>query len=216
VARQVYRVRYGPFGPCLAHTVDIPSWLGRDEALALAASAFALPPNAVVVEIGSFLGKSSIVLAAARRKAGSGTVHCIDPFDASGDTFSVAAYREIADADARPLRRRFQANIARAGLTEWVETHDGTAASVADGWTAPIDMLFLDGDQSPDGARAAYDAWLPFLKVGGLIALHNSTERSHYAPGHDGNHRLAVHVVRPPQYGEIRGVESTTIARRRS
>ncbi len=84
-------------------------------------------------------------------------------------------------------------------IDRYVEVHEGTAASVAAGWAIPIDMLFLDGDQSPDGARLAYDVWAPFLKIGGIIALHNSTQRK-YAPGHDGHHLLAVHVVRPPQY----------------
>jgi predicted O-methyltransferase YrrM len=215
LARQVYRARYGPFGPYLVDTAAIPSWLGRAEALALAASCFSLSRDAVVVEIGSFLGKSAIMLAGARKQAGSGTVHCVDPFDASGDAFSVPVYREIAVGDARSLRERFEANIARAGLTGWVEAHEGTAASVAAGWTAPIDMLFVDGDQSPDGARLAYDSWSPFLKAGGLIALHNSVERV-YAPGHDGIHLLAVHRVRPPQYGDIHEVDTTTFARKRS
>ena len=212
-ARQLYRVRYGRLGPYLGYGFTIPSWLGRQEGLALASACYTLPSNAVVVEIGSFLGKSAIMLAGARKARSSGRVHCIDPFDASGDAFSVPAYRAIADADPRPLRARFQANIARAGLTDWVVVHEGTAATVAAAWTEPIDMLFLDGDQSPEGARLAYDAWEPFLKVGGLIALHNSNDRS-YAPGHEGIRLLATGIVRPPRYDDIRCVESTTFARR--
>jgi MMP 1-O-methyltransferase len=215
VARLVYRARYGPFGPYLADAFSIPGWVDREEGLALAQACYALPSDAVVVEIGSFLGKSAILLAGARKRRGSGSVHCIDPFDASGDPFSIPVYRGVANADARPLRQRFQANIARAGLTGWVEVHQGTAASVAAGWTVPIDMLFLDGDQSPDGARLAYDSWAPFLKTGGVIALHNSNERA-YAQGHDGHHLLAVHVVRPPQYDDVRCVGTTTFAFRLS
>jgi predicted O-methyltransferase YrrM len=215
VARKLYRARYGPLGPYLAHASSIPSWLGRQEGLALAYSCLELPSNAVVVEIGSFLGKSAILLAGSRKRCGTGKVHCIDPFDASGDAFSIPAYRVVANADVRPLRQRFRANIARAGLSDWVEVHEGTAASVAAGWTEPIDMLFLDGDQSPDGARLAYDVWAPFLKAGGIIALHNSTERA-YAPGHDGIRLLAVDLVRPPRYSEVRCVDTTTFARKQS
>ena len=213
IARQFYRMRYGPLGPYLAYGYRIPSWLGRQEGLALASACSSLPPDAVVVEIGTFLGKSAIMLAGARKARGSGRVHCIDPFDASGDVFSVPFYRTIADADARPLRARFQANIARAGLVDWVVVHEGTAAAVAVAWTEPIDMLFLDGDQSPAGARLAYDAWEPFLKVGGIVALHNSNDRP-YAPGHEGIRLLATGMLRPPQYADIHCVESTTFARR--
>ena len=213
VARQLYRVRYGPFGPYLAYGFSIPSWLGRQEALALASACYTFPSNAVVVEIGSFLGNSAIVLAGARKMRGSGRVHCIDPFDASGDAFSVSAYRAIAGADLRPLRARFQANITRAGLTDWVVVHEGTAATVGAAWTEPIDMLFLDGDQSPEGASLAYDVWARFLKLGGLIAVHNSNERV-YASGHDGMRLLATRLLRPPQYVDVRCVETTTFARR--
>jgi MMP 1-O-methyltransferase len=206
-------VRYGPFVPYLADAFAVPSWLGRQEALALASACYTLPSNAVVVEIGSFLGKSAILLAGARKERRSGRVHCIDPFDGSGDAFSVPAYRAVADADARPLRERFQANIARAGLTDWVEVHEGTAASVAAGWTEPIDLLFMDGDQSPDGARQAYETWARFLKPGGIIALHNSNERT-YVPGHDGLRLLAVHTVRSPQYCDVVCVDTTTFARK--
>jgi predicted O-methyltransferase YrrM len=213
VAQWLYRLRYGPLGRYAAHAFSVPSWLGHQEGLALASACYALPPNAIVIEVGSFLGGSAILLAGARRERGNGRIHCIDPFDASGDAFSVSAYRAIADADGRPLRKRFEANIARAGLTDWVEVHAGTAVSVASAWTQPIDMLFLDGDQSPEGAQLAYDSWVPFLKVGGVIALHNSNDRE-YAPGHDGLRHLAVQIVRPPRYGDVRCIDTTTFARR--
>jgi predicted O-methyltransferase YrrM len=213
LARLLYRVRYGLFGPDLARAASIPTWLGHQESLALASSSYALPVNAVVVEIGSFLGKSAIILASARKKRGSGRVHCVDPFDASGDAFSVSAYRAIAEADPRPLRARFQANIERAGLADWVIVHEGTAATIAAAWTEPIDMLFLDGDQSPDGARLAYDAWAPFLKVGGIVAVHNSDERV-YAPSHDGMYLLASRMLHPPRYADVHCIDTTTFARR--
>lgn len=213
LARQLYSARYGPLGAYLGYAFAIPSWLGRQESLALASASYTLPPNSVIVEIGSFLGKSAIMLAGARKARGNGRVHCIDPFDASGEAFSVPVYRAIADADRRPLRARFDANIARARLNDWVVVHEGTAATVAAAWTEPIDMLFFDGDQSPEGARLAYDAWEPFLRVGGVIALHNSNDRS-YAPGHEGARLLATGMVRPPRYEDIRCIESTTFARR--
>ncbi len=213
VGRLIYRVAYGPVGPYLAYAWPIPGWLGRNEGLALAQVCYDLPTNAVVVEIGSFLGKSAVVFAGARKLRGSGAVHCIDPFDASGDAFSAPVYQSIANKKRLPLRQRFDAHIARAGLNDWVRVHQGTAASVAAGWTQPIDLLFLDGDHSPKGAQLAYNLWAPFLRVGGIVALHNSTERT-YDPSHEGNRLLAKHSIRPPQYGEIVSVDITTLARK--
>jgi hypothetical protein len=39
----------------------------------------------------------------------------------------------------------------------------GTALEVVSQWSRPIDLLLLDGDQSPDGARAAYNAYANML-----------------------------------------------------
>jgi len=89
----------------------------------------------------------------------------------------------------------------------------GRAEEVALGWTASIDMLTLGGGQSPPGAHVAYESWKPFLKRGGIIAVHNSSPRE-YAPTHDGNRRIVVEEIRPPAYTDIRLVVHTTFARR--
>ena len=106
-------------------------------------------------------------------------------------------------------------NIRSAGLEDWIEVHQGHAKEVANGWTASIDMLDLDGDQSPAGARAAYESWWPFLKPGGTIAIHNSSPRE-YDPTHDGHRRIVVEEILPPSYTDIRLVVHTTFARRSS
>lgn len=197
----------------IAYSRQIPGWTSYDEAIALSKISYGLRPNAVVVELGSFLGGSAVLFAGARKLRGSGIVHCVDPFDTSGDVYSIPFYRAIAQAQKVSLRRRFDENIHSAGLTPWVQVHQGTADTIAARWTEPVDMLFLDGDQSPEGARAAYESWAPFLKIGGIIALHNSSERQ-YDLGHDGHRRLAVETVRPPQYTDIFCIGSTTIARK--
>src|SRR5262249_55192493 len=102
-----FRLRWGPLGAYIWLASRIPGGTRADEALALARPSRALPQDAVIVEIGSFLGRSAVVLAGARKLRGSGKVHCVDPFDASGDAFSVPIYREIRDAEDAPLRRRF-------------------------------------------------------------------------------------------------------------
>ena len=194
----------------------IPGWTRGAEARELIEVAHQLPGQANIVEVGSFLGCGSILLAGARKVAGGGRLHCVDTFDASGDAPSVPHYHAIWLAfGARPLREVFEENIADAGLADWVEIHAGDAAAIGRAWSTPIDLLFLDGDQSPAGVRAAYDGFGPWLKVGGVIALHNSAERE-YEREHDGHYRLARTQLRPPSYGDIRLVGSTTFARKLS
>jgi predicted O-methyltransferase YrrM len=183
--------------------------------MALARASYSLPDEAIVVEVGSFLGKSSVVLGGARKLRGSGRVHCVDPFDGSGDHFSLPAYRAISRDSPLTLRERFEASLRHAGLTSWMVVHQGTAEAISSTWTQPIDMLFLDADQSPQGARSAYERFVPFLKPNGVLALHNSSERE-YAVGHDGYRRLVMEELRAPRYFDIYSVESTTFATKTS
>jgi predicted O-methyltransferase YrrM len=192
----------------------IPGWTRAREAEALAAYAYSLPRDAVVVEIGAFLGGGSVVLAGARKLRGSGIVHCVDPFDGSGDPVSTPHYSAIIMAfGGRPMLELFNENIQDAGLSEWVAVHQGTAESTAANWSTPIDLLFLDGDQSPAGARAAFDAWSPWLKRGGIIAVHNSDPRE-YEAEHDGHYLLAMREVQPPRYTDRGVVGSITFGRK--
>jgi predicted O-methyltransferase YrrM len=202
--------------PFLRISEQLPGWIRGEEAEGLALTSLALPGSPVIVQIGTFFGSATVLLAGARRLRGTGKVHCVDPFDCSGDDFSVPHYRRLlAEAGNGPLRSHFESNIRLAGLEDWIEVHTGRAEEMIHGWTTSIDMLALGGDQSPAGARAAYEGWSPFLKPGGIIAIHNSAPRE-YAPTHDGNRRVVVEEIMPPMYTDIRLVVYTTFARRAS
>jgi predicted O-methyltransferase YrrM len=192
----------------------IPGWTRNAEAHSLAQIAFSLPGHAVIVEIGSFFGSSTVFLAGTRKLRGAGKVHCVDPFDGSGDSFSVPHYNAIITAfGAASPREHFDRNIRNAGLSDWVEVHAGNAEEIATDWTTAIDLLILDGDQSPAGARAAYEGWSPWLKPGGVIALHNSNPRE-YEAEHDGHFLVATEEIHPPNYIERHLVGSFTFARK--
>src|SRR5690349_1726431 len=141
--------------PFLRISEQLPGWIRGEEAEGLALTSLALPGSPVIVQIGTFFGSATVLLAGARRLRGTGKVHCVDPFDCSGDDFSVPHYRRLlAEAGNGPLRSHFESNIRLAGLEDWIEVHTGRAEEMIHGWTTSIDMLALGGDQSPAGARA--------------------------------------------------------------
>jgi predicted O-methyltransferase YrrM len=195
-------------------SIYIPGWYRGEEAKALALASYSVPEGAVIVEIGSFLGSGTLLLAGPRKVRSSGRVHCVDPFDCSGDAFSVPVYHELlAAVGGGSLRKHFEKNIGRAGLDEWVEVHQGDASEIAAAWTTPVDLLVLDGDQSRRGARAAYESWSPFLKPGGVIVVHN-TEPRVYAADHDGNRLLALEEILPPRYTSVCLIGATTFGQK--
>lgn len=196
----------------VAASASIPGWREGDEGHEVALASYSLPHGAVIAEIGVFMGRSTMLLAGPRRLRGSGQVHCVDPFDCSGDPFSVPFYISELKATGKALLEDvFQQNITEYHLSDWVEVHKGIAQDVATGWFQPLDLLLLDGDHSPQGARAAYDAWIPFLRRGGVVILGNTRDRA-YAEGHDGNRRLAVDELVPPRYSGVRQVGAATFA----
>jgi predicted O-methyltransferase YrrM len=194
----------------------IPGWTRGEEARELLHISHSLSAGAILVEIGSFFGAGTILLAAPRQMLGSGLVHCVDPFDCTGDSFSVPHYQRIlAEVGGGSLRDHFERNIHDVGLSPWVRIHQGRADEVVRNWTTPIDLLSLDGDQSRKGVREAYDGWARFLKVGGVIALHNSAPENHTAD-HDGHRCIVEEKIKLPRYDNIRLVCSTTFATKTS
>lgn len=206
-------MRWGRLGPYLWRARRIPSWTRGAEAVWLAQTSYALPANAVIVELGSFLGASALLLAGPRKLRGSGELHCVDPFDASGDPYSQTHYRAVRDSTPVSLRERFDDNIRSARLSDWVYVHQGRSAEVAVNWSKDIDMLFMDADQSYAAVREAFDHWSRFLKPGGVLAAHNSRPGL-YREHHDGHMRLVQEYIQPPHFMNVQLVGTTTFARK--
>lgn len=177
----------------------------------IALASLGLRSDATIVECGVFMGRSTALLAGARRLRGSGKAHCVDPFDCSGDAFSIPHYLQALKATGcDSLEEVFRRNMTRLELEPWIEVHRGTSRDVATRWSTSVDLLLLDGDQSPTGAREAYEDWIPHLSTDGIVILGNVHDRPN--EGHDGNTRLAAEELIPPRYSRIRRVGSTVFA----
>jgi predicted O-methyltransferase YrrM len=178
----------------------------------LATVAYELPADPTIVEVGVFMGRSTILLAGSRRLRGNGSVHSVDPFDCSGDAHSTPHYERLLNESGAPsLEDVFLFHLKRFALDNVVEVHKGASAQIAADWRQPIDLLLLDADQSPQGAKEAFESWVRFVKPGGTVVLGNSSERN-YALSHDGNYLLAKERLRPPEFSNIRCVRAATFA----
>ncbi len=162
-------------------------------------------------EIGSFFGSITGFLAGARKLRRASALR--ESFRRLGRFLSVPRHNAIITAfGARSPREHFDRNVAAAGVSDWVSVYPGKAEEIANGWTAPIDLLNLNGDQSPASARAAYQGFSPGLKLSGVIALHNSDPQER-APDHDGHYLVAMEEIQPTRYIERQLVGSIMFAR---
>jgi hypothetical protein len=145
---------------------DIEGWLTLAQAERLRAAASRERPAGAVVEIGSFRGRSTVVLA---RWAGS--VIAIDPHAGSD-----RGPREIEGDAARGEEdlRVFRENVEAAGMADRVR-HVRKFSSDAQGDVdGPISLLFVDGAHRLGPARADVVEWGGRVAPGGTMLVHDA------------------------------------------
>jgi SAM-dependent methyltransferase len=146
---------------------DVEGWLTEAQAQRLDRCARAVPSGGRIVEIGSFRGRSTIVLA---RAAGDGTeVVAIDPHLGSDrGPQEIAAQPELGEEDTQ----LFRSNLERHGVLDRVR-HVRMLSSEAPLEDA-IDLLYVDGAHRFGPARDDLVRWGARVRDGGTMLVHDS------------------------------------------
>lgn len=147
---------------------DISGWSSENELRLL--FQFASQSTGPIVEIGSWMGRSTIALAQGAKISGQ-KVCAVDTFHGGEDTPELNKYFNEENPDN--ILQKFQANIRHSGLEDYVVVMRGMSMQIVKQWTDPIGMIFIDGDHSEKAVRQDIENWLPFLQVGGIAAFHD-------------------------------------------
>ncbi|MFI0939481.1 class I SAM-dependent methyltransferase [Streptomyces sp. NPDC021020] len=149
-----------------------------DEGLALhaaargAAARLALP----VLEIGTYCGRSTILLADAARQAGT-VVVTVDHHRGSEEQQPGWEYHDPALVDPHTglmdTVPHFRRTLHSAGLEDHVVAVVGRSPQVAALWGRPFSLVFIDGGHTDEHAGADYEGWAPHVAPGGLLAIHD-------------------------------------------
>ncbi len=147
-----------------------------DEGLALFDAASTVAVEGPLLEVGSYCGKSSIYLGAAARERDT-LLFAIDHHRGSEENQPGWEFHEpdlvdpeVGRIDTLP---RFRRAVHDAGLEPHVIAVVGDSPTVGRYWTTPLAFLFIDGGHGREPAHADFDRWVPHVRAGGTLAIHD-------------------------------------------
>ena len=143
---------------------DAGGFLSDIEGSLLYALAQKCTGRGVIVEIGSYTGKSTIYLGKGSRAGKNVKIYAIDP------------HREPFQSkeDATGTFEKFTKNIENAQLEGIVSPIVRTSIEAADLISEPCELLFIDGCHKYNYVKKDFDIWFPKVIDGGIIAFHDT------------------------------------------
>ncbi|MFJ7203319.1 class I SAM-dependent methyltransferase [Streptomyces sp. NPDC098789] len=186
------------------------------EGLALyAAAAEAASLGLPLLEVGTYCGRSTILLADAAREAGVSAI-TVDHHRGSEEQQPGWEYHdptvvdpEVGLMDTLPTFRR---TLHAAGLEEHVIAIVGRSPKVAAAWGGPLGLVFIDGGHTDEHATGDYEGWAPHLAPGGTLVIHDVFPDP--ADGGQAPYRIYLRALASGAFEEVSVTDSLRVLRR--
>lgn len=177
---------------------ETTGFMPADEGQALFDAAVRYLDGGVGVEIGTYCGRSTVLLGAAAALTGS-VIYTVDHHHGSEEHQPGWEFHDTTMID--PVSGRFDTlpsfrrTMDAAGLEDSLVAVVGKSPVVARGWRTPLQLLFIDGGHSEAAAQADFDGWAKWVEIGGALVIHDV-----FPDPRDGG--------RPPYHIYCRAIES--------
>ncbi|MEU4730577.1 MULTISPECIES: class I SAM-dependent methyltransferase [unclassified Streptomyces] len=175
------------------------------------AAALGLP----LLEVGTYCGRSTILLADAAREAGVAAI-TVDHHRGSEEQQPGWEYHdpsvvdpEIGLMDTLPTFRR---TLHRAGLEDHVIAIVGRSPQVAAAWGGKLGFVFIDGGHTDEHATGDYEGWAPHVALGGTLVIHDVFPDP--ADGGQAPYRIYLRALASGAFEEISVTDSLRVLRR--
>jgi predicted O-methyltransferase YrrM len=119
-----------------------------------------------ILEIGSYKGKSTIILAKAAQIAGMKKIYACDPLFQSSST-------DPKDYPEDKLPEIFQSNLDKNGVKDFIRFYKVKSEELSRTWDLPIKALWIDGDHTLEGASLDFHLFKKHLVPGAVVAYHD-------------------------------------------
>ncbi|OBK15872.1 class I SAM-dependent methyltransferase [Mycobacterium asiaticum] len=155
---------------------QVQGFMPGDEGQALYEAAQRFLNGGVGVEIGTYCGKSTLVLGAAAQETAS-VLYTVDHHHGSEEHQAGWEYHDASLVDevtglfdTLPTFRRA---LDAAGIDDHVVAIVGRSPVVARGWRSPLQFLFIDGGHTEAAAARDFDGWAKWVSRGGGLVIHD-------------------------------------------
>lgn len=153
-----------------------PGFFPVGEAMALFALARRAARIGPIVEIGSYLGRSTLFLAAAVAEEASGVIFSIDHHRGSEEMQSGWPDHDpsLVDPGTGTMDSLPHFRTALKGATDGIVTCVvGESAAVARRWHAKAGLVFIDGGHGEAVCWSDCRSWAPHVSPGGFLVFHD-------------------------------------------
>lgn len=155
---------------------QVTGFMPADEGRALYEAARRYLAGGIGVEIGTYCGKSTVLLGAAAADTGS-VLYTIDHHHGSEEHQAGWEYHDATMVD--PVTGLFDTlptfrhTLDAMALPDNVVAIVGRSPVVARGWTTPLQFLFIDGGHTDEAAQRDFTGWAKWVAAGAGLVIHD-------------------------------------------
>lgn len=147
----------------------IPTMLTVETAKFLYSLCYMQQMQGDVVEVGSWQGYSTALLATAVKESGNGKCYAIDHFQ--GNVGKESSY-VVGEDDLSDLKANFERNMRALNLNDHIELFDMDSKDAANKLqNNTIRFLFIDGDHTEVGVKQDIALFFPLLQKGSIVVF---------------------------------------------
>ena len=131
-----------------------------------------VPQGGTIVELGSWMGGSTIMLAAGSQSGPQAKVYAVDAFTIVGE--NALEYTNRVTGAGLDYLATFRSNIQRAGVESLVEPIRSLTLPAAAAWKGPaINLLFIDASHYYEDVARDFAAWAIHCAHGSSCVFHD-------------------------------------------
>jgi len=147
-------------------TNKIDGWLTDREGELLYNLAKNCIGKGVIVEIGSWKGKSTIWLGKGSKSGNKIKIYAIDPH--TGSSKLKKMYGKVNTFE------EFEKNVKNANVSDIVVPIKKTSKETAENFNEPVELIFIDGAHEYKLIKLDFEIWFPKVIDCGIMAFHDT------------------------------------------